>query len=93
MLHCRCRAAGAHHTPPLLRGPPHLWLQRHLPHVRLCGNDLVLGLQSAVGLVLQITDGARQVEVAVDAAHAADLRQEAAFRQQGRRAAGATKRR
>jgi len=65
--------------PPTAAAAPHLWLQLHLAHVRLRRDDLVLGLQRAVGLVLEVPDRAGEVEVAVDAADAADLREEAAW--------------
>lgn len=48
------------------------------PVLHLCGDDLVLRWEIRVILVLEITNGARQVEVAVDSAHAADFTEEAA---------------
>mmetsp|Transcript_5580 Transcript_5580/g.14189 ORF Transcript_5580/g.14189 Transcript_5580/m.14189 type:complete len:227 (+) Transcript_5580:366-1046(+) len=43
----------------------------------MCGDDLVLGRQVRVALVLEVADRTRQVEVAIDAAHAADVTEEA----------------
>jgi hypothetical protein len=69
-------ASPAQPTLPATARTPHL--QRDPAHVWLCCDDLVLCWQLCVALVLEVTDRAAEVEVAVHAAHATNLTQEAA---------------
>jgi hypothetical protein len=53
---------------------PHL--QCDLDHVWLCCDDLVLGWQLRVALVLEVSNGSAEVEVAIHTAHTTNFTQE-----------------